>query len=60
MPLTTISSNKNTRVFIADDSLVVRDHLVTMLDELHRILIVGQAGTVAEAIDGIGEDFDAA
>ena len=55
MPLTTISSNKNTRVFIADDSLIVREHLVTMLDELSRIVIVGQAETVAEAIKGILE-----
>ena len=55
MSLTTISSNKNTRVFIADDSLVVREHLVTMLDELPRIEIVGQAENVAEAINGIRE-----
>ena len=43
-------SNKNIKVFIADDSLVVREHLVTMLDELPRIVIVGQAENVAEAI----------
>ncbi|MBI1881603.1 MAG: response regulator transcription factor [Chloroflexi bacterium] len=40
-------------VFIADDSLVVREHLVTMLDELAGIEIVGQAENVAEAISGI-------
>jgi DNA-binding NarL/FixJ family response regulator len=55
MPLTAISSNKNIKVFIADDSLVVREHLVTMLDELPRIVIVGQAENVAEAINGILE-----
>jgi DNA-binding NarL/FixJ family response regulator len=55
MPLTAISSNQNIKVFIADDSLVVREHLVTMLDELPRIVIVGQAETVAEAINGILE-----
>ncbi len=55
MPLTAISSNKNIKVFIADDSLVVREHLVTMLDELPRIVTVGQAETVAEAINGILE-----
>ena len=42
-------------VFIADDSLIVREHLVTMLDELIGIQIVGQAETVAEAINGILE-----
>ena len=55
MPLTAISSNQNIKVFIADDSLVVREHLVTMLDELPRIVTVGQAETVAEAINGILE-----
>ena len=41
------------KVFIADDSLIVREHLVTMLDELAGIEIVGQAGTVTEAISAI-------
>ena len=48
-------SNQHIKVFIADDSLVVREHLVTMLDELPRIVIVGQAENVAEAINGILE-----
>jgi DNA-binding NarL/FixJ family response regulator len=55
MPLTALSSNQNIKVFIADDSLVVREHLVTMLNELPRIVIVGQAENVAEAINGILE-----
>jgi DNA-binding NarL/FixJ family response regulator len=55
MPLTTLSSNQNIKVFIADDSLVVREHLVTMLDELAGIVIVGQAETVAEAISAIAK-----
>lgn len=41
------------KVFIADDSLIVREHLVTLLDELAGVEIVGQAGNVAEAISGI-------
>jgi DNA-binding NarL/FixJ family response regulator len=45
--------NSEIKVFIADDSLVVREHLVTMLDELAGIEIVGQAENVAEAIRGI-------
>jgi DNA-binding NarL/FixJ family response regulator len=46
-------SNYKIKVFIADDSLIVREHLVTMLDELAGIEIVGQAENVAEAISGI-------
>jgi DNA-binding NarL/FixJ family response regulator len=41
------------RVFIADDSRIVREHLVTMLDELAGIEVVGQAENVAEAISAI-------
>jgi DNA-binding NarL/FixJ family response regulator len=46
-------SNHKIKVFIVDDSLIVREHLVTMLDELAGIEIVGQAENVAEAISGI-------
>ena len=45
--------NRNFNVFIVDDSLIVREHLVTMLDELAGVEIVGQAGNVAEAISDI-------
>ncbi|GAB4453821.1 MAG: response regulator transcription factor [Anaerolineae bacterium] len=45
--------NSQIKVFIADDSLIVREHLVTLLDELAGVEIVGQAGNVAEAISGI-------
>jgi DNA-binding NarL/FixJ family response regulator len=41
------------KVFIADDSLIVREHLVTMLDEVAGVEIVGQAKNVAEAIGAI-------
>lgn len=43
------------KVFIADDSRIVQEHLVTILDELPEVEIVGQAETVAEAISAIGE-----
>jgi DNA-binding NarL/FixJ family response regulator len=46
-------TNHKIKVFIADDSLIVREHLVTMLDELAGIEIVGQAGNVAEATNAI-------
>ncbi|GIK41813.1 MAG: two-component system response regulator [Chloroflexota bacterium] len=45
--------NSEIKVFIADDSLIVREHLVTLLDELAGVEIVGQAENVAEAIRGI-------
>jgi DNA-binding NarL/FixJ family response regulator len=41
------------KVFIVDDSLIVRERLVTMLDELAEIELVGQAENVAEAVNVI-------
>jgi len=46
-------SNHKIKVFIADDSLIVREHLVTMLEELAGIEVVGQAESVTEAISAI-------
>ena len=46
-------SNHKITVFIADDSRIVRERLVTMLDELAGVEIVGQAENVAEAISAI-------
>jgi DNA-binding NarL/FixJ family response regulator len=46
-------SNHKITVFIADDSRIVRERLVTMLDELAEVEIVGQAENVAEAISAI-------
>ena len=51
--MTCPQSNHKIKVFIADDSLIVREHLVTMLEELAGIEITGQAGNVAEAISAI-------
>jgi len=48
-------SNIKITVFIADDSRIVREHLVTMLEELAGIEIVGQAENVAEAINAISK-----
>ena len=47
-----LRSNQTITVFIADDSRIVREHLVTMLDEL-AVDIVGQAENVADAISAI-------
>jgi DNA-binding NarL/FixJ family response regulator len=46
-------SDYQVKLFIADDSLIVRERVVTMLDELAGIEFVGQAETVAEAISEI-------
>jgi DNA-binding NarL/FixJ family response regulator len=46
-------SNHKIKVLVVDDSLIVREHLVTMLDELAGIEVVGQAENVAEAISAI-------
>ena len=41
------------RVFIADDSPVVCERLMNMLSEIKGIEVVGQAGTVPDAIESI-------
>jgi DNA-binding NarL/FixJ family response regulator len=46
-------SNAKIKVFIVDDSLIIRERLVTMLEELAQIDIVGQAGNVTDAINAI-------
>ena len=55
MPMNSPRYNAKINVFIADDSLIVREHLVTMLEELATIEIVGQAENVAEAINAISK-----
>lgn len=42
--------NHKLKVIIADDSLVVRERLLTMLDELAGVEVVGQMENVAEVI----------
>jgi DNA-binding NarL/FixJ family response regulator len=48
MKLTTRSRRKE--VFIVDDSCVVRERLVALLADVPDVVVVGQAGTAAEAI----------
>jgi DNA-binding NarL/FixJ family response regulator len=55
MPKMLSSLDHKIKVFIADDSRIVQEHLVTMFDELAEVEIVGQAETVAEAISAIGK-----
>ncbi len=45
--------NPKIKTFIVDDSLIVREHLVTMLDEMTDVEVVGQAGCVTTAISAI-------
>lgn len=53
MSIMPLRVNDTIKVFIADDSRIVREHLVTMFDELAETEIVGQAENVAEAISAI-------
>lgn len=41
------------RLFVADDSELLRSHLIDMLSEIEEIEIVGQAGNAGEAIASI-------
>jgi len=51
----TLSNEQNITVFIAEDSLIIRERLVAMLDELGGIKLVGQAASAPEAISAIGQ-----
>ncbi len=42
------------RVFIVDDSVIVRERLAAMLSELPGVELIGQAGDVAGTIEAIG------
>ncbi|HKQ39231.1 MAG TPA: response regulator transcription factor [Verrucomicrobiae bacterium] len=41
------------KVFVADDSPIVRERLISMLTELPNVEIVGETGGAVEAIDSI-------
>jgi DNA-binding NarL/FixJ family response regulator len=41
------------KVFVADDSPIVRERLISMLTELPNVEIVGETGVAMEAIDSI-------
>jgi DNA-binding NarL/FixJ family response regulator len=43
------------KLFIADDSLVIRERLIALIDELGRFDVVGVAKTGPEAIDEVAE-----
>jgi DNA-binding NarL/FixJ family response regulator len=45
--------NRKIKIFIVDDSLIVRERLVAILDELAGIEMMGQAENVAEAVSAI-------
>jgi DNA-binding NarL/FixJ family response regulator len=51
----TVSRRKKMKIFIADDSMVVVERLVDLLDEVPGAQLVGQAGDVPEAVRGIQE-----
>ena len=41
------------KVFIVDDSAIVRERLISMLSELTNVEIIGQAGDAHEAVEAI-------
>lgn len=44
---------RDTRVFIVDDSVAIRERLVSMLAEIDGISVVGEAESPIDAIEGI-------
>lgn len=48
-----IASNPGTKVFIVDDSAVMRERLVDMLEEIEGVTVVGEAESPPFAIKGI-------
>jgi DNA-binding NarL/FixJ family response regulator len=43
------------RIFIADDSEILRERLVEILSGIEGVLIVGQGGDTLEVIEAVGE-----
>lgn len=41
------------KVFVVEDSLVVRERLVAMLQDIHEVQVVGEADNPADALRGI-------
>jgi DNA-binding NarL/FixJ family response regulator len=52
-PLSLSPAGQRTKVLIVDDSVVIRERVVAQLNELDNIEIVGQAGTVEQAITAL-------
>jgi len=47
------SAIKNTKVFIVDDMVIIRERLRQMLAEIEGVSVVGEAESQAEAVTGI-------
>src|SRR5687767_144782 len=45
--------DRRSKVFVADDSPIVRERLISLLRELPNVEIVGETGAAVEAIDSI-------
>jgi DNA-binding NarL/FixJ family response regulator len=50
-----VDSQRKVRVFVADDSVLVRERLIALLNGIGNVEIVGQARNAAEAIASIRE-----
>ena len=48
-----MQANKHTSVFIVDDSDSIRERLIALLESIDDVVVVGEARTAAEAIEGI-------
>ena len=53
LAVTTLAERKKIRVFIADDSAMVRDRLTVLLRDVPMVEVIGQATDAAEAIQAI-------
>jgi DNA-binding NarL/FixJ family response regulator len=51
--LASMAEGKKIRVFLADDSLTVRDRLTSLLRDMPQVEVVGTASDAAEAISAI-------
>ena len=48
-----MKAETRSRVFLADDSLLIRERLAALLKDVPNVEIVGQSGAAREAIEGI-------
>jgi DNA-binding NarL/FixJ family response regulator len=51
--MASMDNARRTQVYIVDDSPSIRSRLVELLQRMERIEVVGEAGSAAQAVDGI-------
>ena len=55
MPRQSAQAARASRVFLVEDSVIIRDRLLQLLGGLHGVEVVGSADNAAEALDGIAQ-----